>query len=358
MTDPYSAGTRNLLEPPAFAALFHKYPPAGFTCTPNAMGLPLFFKDFDLLTTLDPTVRNRLVNFPFSAALARTLTFPTCFAGTTVTEYVPLPGGVPPGELINGFLPRQSDCRPLIIIKDLPAASPLLPDDDNAYSKELARIAVKRGFMAVEGQALAYLPLDFRTMDGYFAILSPGRRKDLRRKMKTRAAIDVDVLPIGDSRFADGIFLDELYAMYLEVYEQSQVHFDLLSPQFFAALLCSREIGGIAVCYRHQGVLAGYNICLMHNGLFIDKYIGFRYPLARELNLYFVSWLVNLEIAMQNGCSTYLAGWTDPEVKAALGARFTFTRHLVWVRNPVLRRILYPLRHFFESDSRALGGKP
>ena len=91
--------------------------------------------------------------------------------------------------------------------------------------------------------------------------------------------------------------------------------------------------------------------------MFIDKYIGLRYPLARELNLYFVSWVVNLELALQHGCATYVAGWTDPQVKAALGAKFTFTRHLVWVKNPVLRRILHPLRHFFESDSRTVGNK-
>jgi hypothetical protein len=176
--------------------------------------------------------------------------------------------------------------------------------------------------------------------------------------MKTREAMDVEIVPFGDARFKEAAFLEELYALYLEVYEQSRIRFDLLSPSFFAALLNGGNIRGIAVCYRHRGVLAGYNICLVHGGLFIDKYIGLRYPLARELNLYFVSWLVNLEIARQYGCSTYVAGWTDPEVKASLGAKFTFTRHLVWVRNPVLRRILYPLRHFFEADGRVLKERP
>lgn len=338
--------------------MFHEHPPVGFACATDDTGLPLFFTDFDLLTTLDQTARDRLAKIPCSAALAGTLKFATCFAGTTVTEYVPLPGGASPDALLDGLLLRQGRKQSLTIIKDLPDASPLLSMDDNAYADRLALAAVERGFIQVEGQALAYLPLDFGSLEGYFAKLSPGRRKDLRRKMKTRETIDVEILRIGDSRFTNKEFQDELYAMYLEVYEQSQIHFDLLSPAFFAALLSSPEIEGVVVCYWHRGVLAGYNICLIHNGLFIDKYIGFRYPLARELNLYFVSWLENLEIAMRSGCSTYVAGWTDPEVKAALGARFTFTRHLVWVRNPVLRRILYPLRHFFESDSRALSPKP
>lgn len=356
MTADDGVAMRNLLEPPAFAALFREHPPAGFAVGAGYSGLPLFFTDFDLLTTLEPATRSRLEKIPFSV-LTRRLTFPACFAGTTVTEYAPLPGNAAPADLVADLLHNQGNSRSLAIIKDMPDASPLLGEDDNAYAEELGRVAVERGFIPVEGQALAYLPLDFGTIDGYVAGLSPGRRKDLRRKMKTRDGIEMEVLPLGDSRFADPAFLAELYAMYLDVYEQSRIHFDLLTPSFFTALLGNGEIGGVVVCYRHRGVLAGYNLSLLHNGLFIDKYIGFRYPLAKELNLYFVSWVVNLEIAMQHGCATYVAGWTDPEVKAALGARFTFTRHLAWVRNPVLRRILHPLRRLFESDSRALGAR-
>ena len=64
-----------------------------------------------------------------------------------------------------------------------------------------------------------------------------------------------------------------------------------------------------------------------------------------------------IEHALGRGLRFYVAGWTDPEVKAGLGARFTFTRHLVWVRNPILRRILYMFRHWFESDAKAVGVK-
>ena len=62
-------------------------------------------------------------------------------------------------------------------------------------------------------------------------------------------------------------------------------------------------------------------------------------------------------VTTADGLRFYVAGWTDPEVKAGLGARFTFTRHLVWVRNPILRRILYMFRHWFESDAKAVGAK-
>jgi predicted N-acyltransferase len=200
------------------------------------------------------------------------------------------------------------------------------------------------------------MPIDFTGREDYLRRLSSARRKDLRRKQRTADALDLEVLPFGDGRFLHRPLQEEMYGMYREVFDQSDIHFDLLGADFFAALTQSRHIEGVVVCYRHKDILAGYNICLIHKGMLIDKYIGFRYPLARELNLYFVSWLFNLDFALREGLNMYVAGWTDPEVKAGLGARFTFTRHLVWVKNPVLRRILKPLRGFFEADFRVLEG--
>jgi hypothetical protein len=47
-----------------------------------------------------------------------------------------------------------------------------------------------------------------------------------------------------------------------------------------------------------------------------------------------------------------VAGWTDPEIKAYLGARFTFTRHAIAVRSPLLRLLLRRLAPLFENDRR------
>ena len=98
----------------------------------------------------------------------------------------------------------------------------------------------------------------------------------------------------------------------------------------------------------------GFNLCYVHGGNLVDKYIGFDYAQALRFNLYFVSWFANLEYAIEQGLRYYVAGWTDPQVKAQLGASFTMTRHLVWVRNPLLRALLRRLSHHFESDSDIL----
>ena len=111
-------------------------------------------------------------------------------------------------------------------------------------------------------------------------------------------------------------------------------------------------MNGVVFLYRAEGALIGFNLCLRGAAMLIDKYVGFAYPQSRHYNLYAVSWLHNLAYALAHGMRYYVAGWTDPEIKRALGARFTFTQHAVYVRNRALRTLLGPFKRFFESDRK------
>jgi hypothetical protein len=344
----------NLIEPEGYPDFFLGHPPLGFTVYCGTDRLFCFKTNFYLLTTLENDVRAVVQKIPLFRYWSGWLNWSACFIGTTITEYAPLPPGISPSRLFDSLSGQLAGKQTLTVLKDLPIDSPLLNAQENEYSQRLAQEGIRRGFFELAGQALAYVPIDFSSLDDYLSRLSHGRRKDLRRKLKTAGSLSIDSLPTGDPFFSRDTVLDEFYAMYLEVFQQSQIRFDLLSRDFFKAILNDEKLNGLVITYRHNGALAGYNICLLHNGALIDKYIGFKYPLARQLNLYFISWLYNLELALKQGCAFYVAGWTDPEVKASLGAKFTFTRHLVWIKNPLLRRLLYPLRHLFESDRKAL----
>lgn len=310
-----------------------------------------YFKtEFDLLTTLEPAQAQRLRRVQL---LEKVLRRKTCFIGTTITEYTPLPVGLEPKELLDSALAVGSDCQ-LTIIKDVPVESPLLPSVDNQYACELSRVAQKRGFIALEGQALAYVDINFASLEQYLKRLSAARRKDLRRKMRKRDRLVVKTCELGAATLCDSGVQDTFYEMYLAVYNHSEIHFDLLSVEFFRQILTGKYGEGVAVLYYCDDQLVGWNISLIHNNSLIDKYIGFKYPQARELNLYFISWMYNLQYALDNKLTTYIAGWTDPEVKAALGASFTFTRHLVHIKNPLLRSALLPFKRFFESDKNVV----
>jgi hypothetical protein len=340
----------NLLEPASLVRHFQNCPPEGFSAVRLNSGAPAFSTRFDLLTTMDPALRRKLEALPFSRWWRRRLHPNTCFVGTTVSEYALLPEVTPPEVLVRDVLTDMGSRYPFLIIKDIPTDAALVGDAAWAYSRRLAGACSAAGFVLVEGQALAYVPMDFASTEEYLARLSRARRKDLRRKLKSRSELEVEAIPAGDARFRDEALLAELYALYLNVYRQSEIHFDLLTASFFGALLQDRNSHGVVFMYRAQGELIGYNICFVENGLLVDKYVGFVYPQARDHNLYTVSWFHNLDYALVHGCRHYVAGWTDPEIKRNLGARFTFTRHAVYVRNPILRRVLILFRRFFESD--------
>lgn len=339
----------NQLEPDALLEHFEHHPPQGFFPTRAGDGAPLFSTDFDLLTTADASLRERITRLPFQWLLKRVLRMRTCFVGTTVSEYALFNAGSHPMMMAADLSARYGKQQPLLIVKDLALDSPLTSAAERAWTRRFIDAARDLGFLIIEGQALAYVPINFASVDEYLERLSSSRRKNLRRKLRTRDQLAIAAIPTGHAFDRDAA-VDEVYALFENVYAQSEVHFDKLSREFFAATL--REPGGVVFTYRHEGRLIGWNLCYEHGGKLLDKYVGFSYPAARDLNLYFVSWFVNLEYALARGLTHYVAGWSDPEVKANLGASFHLTRHAVFIRNPLLRAIMSRFRHHFESDSQ------
>jgi len=339
----------NLIEPPALVRHFLQHPPEGFSAS-ELDGAPAFSTAFNLLTTMEPNVRRKIERLPFHHWWQKLLTPHTCFVGTTVSEYGLLPQTGSADDLLSSLSKAAAD-HPFLIVKDLPVEPVLVGEAAHHHSQAFIDRAKRSGFLIVEGQALAYVPIDFSSTDEFLARMPKSRRKDIRRKTKDAQRLDVERVPTGDSRFADEKLLAEYYALYRQVYDQSEIHFDLLSADFFRALLQDQAAGGIVFTYRVYGSLIGYNLCFVHNEMLIDKYVGFSYPASREHNLYFVSWLVNLQYALEHRLRYYVAGWTDPEIKRHLGASFTFTCHAVHIRNVFLRWALRPFRRLFESDS-------
>jgi predicted N-acyltransferase len=338
------------LEPDALLTQFLAHPPAGFAVELSPQGMPSFVAPFDLLTTADDALRQRMARLPLYRRWGRLLRWRTRFAGTTVSEYAPLPGGVGPQALAQGLKAAYGrECR-LLVVKDIAQDSPLLGAADNTYANAFASACEDAGYVLLEGQALAWVPIDFGSTDEYLARLSSARRKNIRRKLRSLAGLEIEAVRTGDARFDDQATLATFHALFDNVYAQSEVHFDRLTAAFFREVLRDADSGGVVFVYRHAGQMIGWNLCYEHGGKLIDKYVGFAYPQAREHNLYFVSWMHNLDYARQRGLTHYVAGWTDPEVKSFLGARMTFTRHAVYARNPLLRMLLRRLGGHFESD--------
>ncbi|MCO6505064.1 MAG: GNAT family N-acetyltransferase [Snodgrassella sp.] len=338
------------LEPDELVSTFLTYPPQDFTSWQIQGDIPAFTARFDLLTTADRDLQVKVKRLPLFNWWQKFLKPYTIFIGTTVSEYVLLTNRLSPDQLAMEIKQQYVRKAPLLIVKDIPQLSPLLSEEANQYSAEIIQTLKNKGFIGIEGQALAWVPIDFIDIDDYLSKLSYQRRKNFRRKLKSLQDVQINCLHSGDDCFFDPTVLEEFYQLYLNVYDQSEIHFDLLTKAFFTQLLQNGKNQARIFTYHCKEQLVGYNICFILNNMLVDKYIGFSYPLARELNLYFLSWFYNLSYAKEHNLDFYVAGWTDPEVKASLGAQFTFTKHMVYVRNPLLRKILRQFSNRFEQD--------
>ncbi|MDR0577731.1 MAG: GNAT family N-acetyltransferase [Candidatus Accumulibacter sp.] len=340
-------------EPDMLAEYFLRHPPEDFQTFACSSGMPGFRADYDLLTTADERTRAWFEKLPGKRFLRRWLRWRACFLGSAVSEFCPLPPA-PPGELVRSLFAAWRRDSALLIVKDIAHGAPFLSGEANRLADRFVEACEASGFFVVEGMALAWVPIDFASEDEYLARLSSARRRDIRRKLRRRERLRVEIHATGDDWLTRPEVLAELYAQYLEVFTQSETHFDRLTPAYFQAVLADASLDGRVFLYSLDGRPIGFNLCFIHDGMLVDKTIGFRYPAARENNLYFVSWMENLAYARREGLRCYIAGWTDPAVKAALGARFTPTRHAVYARNPLLRRILRRIAGHFEPDKRWL----
>jgi len=346
----------NQLEPKSLLKAFGESPPDHFEFV-NEAPVPVFIAPFNLLTTLEDNLKRRIERIPYYSWWSNLFIFRTAFVGTTVSEYVLLKHDISPEALLEQFHDDITPSFKLTIIKDIPQCSPLLSAVENQYAASLIKACISRNYILIDGQALAYVDINFTSIHYYLSQLSPSRRKNLRRKLRTRNDVLIKRMVTGEDFInKTEAEIQEYYALYESVYAQSEIHFDHLSYAFLRKLLLDQTHQGIVFEYRNKSdnILIGWNLCYEYQGKLIDKYIGLRYPEARKANLYFLSWIVNLEYAIEQNFTHYIAGWTDPEVKASLGAQFSFTQHAVFIRNPILRSFVRQISHKFENDRNKL----
>ena len=200
----------NQLEPDGLVSAFVSHPPAGFVTTDLRTDVPAFHTRFDLLTTATAHFRARVRTLPLYRHWQILLRPRTFFVGTTVSEYVWFDRAVRPQRFVEKLKNDVAPHYPMLIIRDIPKRSPLLSSFENDYADAVVSEALAAGFVLVEGQALAYVPIDFDSIETYLSRLSAARRKNLRRKLRARLALEVEAVLTGAACFDDADLLDWL----------------------------------------------------------------------------------------------------------------------------------------------------
>lgn len=302
---------------------------------------PGFLMDYALETTLDG--RWRRWASAVRRLAPRLLTLRAACIGSPCTEralvgFAPeVPSGVRSDlmkALVVGFetAARAEGCD-LVALKDVAAA------DLAAWSAGARDL----GYCGLASQPSADLAIDFADVDAYAARLSASARKDMRRKLRVRDQVRVEVRQD----------VDDVMPRIMDLYAQTRARADLaletLTPDYFRGVLKALPGRAMMVLYWEGEDLLAANLLIAEGPTLVDKYFCMDGVRGRALNLYFLSWFTNIGLCLSSGRTRYVAGQAAEDVKRRLGSRLTATAHYFRHRNPLHQAILVALAPLFAT---------
>jgi hypothetical protein len=235
----------------------------------------------------------------------------------------------------------DTESVPILVVKDL--------SDRDLVNADVT--LVDERFTRVASLPVAVLDLAFDSEEAYLASLSAATRKDIRRKLKRAGDVRVEMR----TSIISGIER-EIVALYDETRLQSGLDygdFEKLSPGYFGDVIKNLGDRAIITLYWIDQELIGFNLLFVEPDRVIDKFIGMRYPLARDHNLYVLSWMTNVRFCLERGIGSLQTGQTAYSTKLRLGSRldksWVYFKHRGRVINSLFRTF-GPLMAFDRMD--------
>ena len=161
----------------------------------------------------------------------------------------------------------------MIVLKEFPAKY-----------RESLRCFLDHGFGRVPSLPMTRLNIDYPSFADYMdRALNSATRRKLRKKFRIAA----QAAPIEMSVIADvSSIVDDVYPLYLQVYERSTLHFEKLTREFFCGLgRLMPEIVRFFV-WRQEARIIAFSLCMVEGDALYAEYVGFDYSVALKLHLY------------------------------------------------------------------------
>ncbi|MFT4078364.1 GNAT family N-acetyltransferase [Rhodomicrobium sp.] len=218
----------------------------------------------------------------------------------------------------------------LIVFKEFPSA----------YRDVLGHLK-NDGFICLPSLPMASLSTAHKDFDAYMAAsLSRATRKDLRRKFKAAQSAGLTMSVVEDIT----PFVDEIYPLYLNVYNRSKLHFEKLTKDYLCALGQRMPDRTRFFVWRQGDRIVAFNLCMVHNEAIYDQYIGLDYEVALDLHLYHYTIRDIMSWAMANGYKRYISNGLNYDPKHHLRMQLDpldlYARHRSPIINAALKVVL------------------
>ena len=202
----------------------------------------------------------------------------------------------------------------------------------------LRPLLAARGYAEIASLPVAVLDLaGYADADAYLGALSRGTRRDIRRKLRSRARLRIE------HRTDIEDVADQIGRLYESTRCASEVRYgDLeeLPRDYFRAVGRAAAGQALHVLYWVGDELAGFNLLLLEPDRLIDKFLGMRYPLGPQHDLYAVSWVENVRLAIATGRRYLQTGQTAYGEKLRLGSALVPSALFARARPAPLRPLL------------------
>ena len=296
---------------------------------------PFFILDQDLLAGTSPAIRGAAKQI--RRLLPRWLHMRTLMVGCVAGE-AHLDGGDETQWPLHARLlaaaivdyARSSAVR-LIVLKEFP----------QKYRSALESF-LQAGFTRIPSMPMTRLGLEYASFEDYtMRALRSARRKDLRKKFRAaEKGAPIEMSIVGDAT----PIIDEIYPLYLRVYERSKLRFEKLSKAFLAGLGQRMPEKVRFFVWRQNGRIVSFAVCMLQGDAIYGEYMGLDYSVALDLHLYHYVLRDIVTWAMARGYKRFLGSGLNYDTKLhfrhVLEPLDLYVRHSSSLLNVLLKPIL------------------
>ncbi|HEY1426107.1 MAG TPA: GNAT family N-acetyltransferase [Caulobacteraceae bacterium] len=228
---------------------------------------------------------------------------------------------------------------PLVVLKEFP----------RRYSASL-QCFLDHGFARVPSMPMTRLDIDYESFDDYVrrALNSATRRKLNKKFRETAQAAPIEMSIVRDVT----PIIDEIYPLYLGVYERSRLGFEKLTREYFCEIGRRMPDKAWFFIWRQRGKIVAFSLCMSEGEAFYPEYVGFDYAVAFDLHLYHVIVRDMISWAIAQGFKELRSSGLNYDPKLHLRHRLDpvdlYARHRSPTLNALLKRLLpliEPTRH-------------
>jgi predicted N-acyltransferase len=198
------------------------------------------------------------------------------------------------------------------------------------------------GFARAPSMPMTKLDIAYESFDAYMAkALKSSTRRKLRKKLAATAGVSDIRLSVTDDATS---FVDEIYPLYLQVFERSNMRFEKLTKDFFRQLGQRMNDKVRFFAWRRGNTLVAFSLCMVQGDSLYAEYVGFDYTVAIDLHLYHyvVRDMINWGIA--EGYKWFRSSSLNYDPKLHMRHRLDpidlYARHTSDLANAIFRRAM------------------